>query len=32
MIQGAAFREAADRAECVCVADLLRLHGRASWP
>lgn len=32
MIQGHVFREAAQRAESVSVADLLRLHGRASWP
>lgn len=32
MIRGVAFREAAERADRVCVADLLRLHGRASWP
>ena len=32
MIDGAVFREAAGRAERVSVADLLRLHGTATWP
>jgi len=32
MIQGQVFRDAALRAESISVADLLRLHGRASWP
>jgi hypothetical protein len=32
MIQTERFREAAARAECSSLADLLRLHGRATWP
>ncbi|MEK8030874.1 exopolysaccharide biosynthesis protein [Ideonella sp. DXS29W] len=32
MIRPEAFRDAAGRAESVSVADLLELHGRASWP
>jgi hypothetical protein len=31
MIKGATFREAACRADSVSAADLLRLHGRATW-
>lgn len=32
MLSPDAFRDAAHRAEGVSVADLLALHGRASWP